>query len=96
LLDVSGLVIDLTVTREEASLPQPVPEGLLRAMRLLKLVPDETVYVGDSAADVEQGRAAGARTLQLGPGGAGAPPGAPNGTFLMARPLDLPVAEGCR
>ena len=49
LLDASGLAIDLTVAREDASLPKPAPEGLLRAMRLLRLVPGETVYVGDSA-----------------------------------------------
>jgi HAD superfamily hydrolase (TIGR01509 family) len=96
LLDASGLAVDVTVAREDASLPKPAPEGLLRAMRLLRLVPGEALYVGDSAADVKQGGAAGVRTLLVGPRGADARPGAPNRTFLIAELLDLPVAEGRR
>ena len=63
LLDASGLAIGVTVAREDALRPKPAPDGLLRALRLLDLTADEARYVGDSAADVTQGRAAGVRTL---------------------------------
>lgn len=65
LLDASGLPIGLTVAREEAPLPKPAPDGLLHALRLLGLTPGEAFYVGDTAADAAQGRAAGVRTLLL-------------------------------
>ncbi|MFC7387115.1 HAD family hydrolase [Sphaerisporangium rhizosphaerae] len=65
LLDASDLLIDLTVAREEAHRPKPAPDGLLRALELLDLTADTALYVGDSAADVAQGRDAGVRTLLL-------------------------------
>lgn len=68
LLTASGLDVDLTVAREDAP-PKPAPDGLLHALHLLGLTADEAVYVGDSSADLEQGAAAGVRTLFVGPGG---------------------------
>ena len=42
--------------------PKPHPESLLKAMDVCKAVPSETVMVGDSATDIEAGKAAGVIT----------------------------------
>lgn len=65
-LAAAALTPDVVVAREDACPAKPAPAGLLRALRLLGLAPDEAVYVGDGPADAEQGRAAGVRTLLLG------------------------------
>ena len=83
LLDHSGIGIGLTVAREEAGRPKPAADGLLRALRLLGLTADEALYVGDSRADLVQGRAAGIRTLLVGP----------VGRLASLRDL-LPIVEG--
>ncbi len=44
---------------------KPSPEPLLHACELLKINPTECVYVGDSATDIEAGKAAGMRTIAV-------------------------------
>ncbi|MFE7076406.1 HAD family hydrolase [Streptomyces sp. NPDC057620] len=69
LLDASGLGVDLSIAREDTPRPKPAPDGLLRALQLLRLRPEEALYVGDTQADACQGESAGVRTLLLqGPG----------------------------
>ncbi|MFJ6194863.1 HAD family hydrolase [Micromonospora sp. NPDC092111] len=62
LLAASGLPVEVTVAREDAARPKPAPDGLLAALRRLGLAPHETRYLGDTAADVAQGAAAGVPT----------------------------------
>ncbi|BAX94168.1 D-glycero-alpha-D-manno-heptose-1,7-bisphosphate 7-phosphatase [Mycobacterium shigaense] len=52
---------------------KPMAGMLLRAAQDHGLELSESVMIGDSRADVQAGRAAGAATILLGPGGAGAP-----------------------
>ncbi|MFC9285731.1 HAD family hydrolase [Streptomyces sp. NPDC057052] len=65
LLDASGFSIDLSVAREDTARPKPAPDGLLAALGLLGLHPDEALYVGDRETDARQGASAGVRTLLL-------------------------------
>jgi HAD superfamily hydrolase (TIGR01509 family) len=52
----------VTITEDEAEHPKPHPGGLLAAVEALGVAPRDVVYVGDSAVDMEAGRAAGMRT----------------------------------
>jgi phosphoglycolate phosphatase len=45
--------------------PKPHPESLLKAMNICKAAPAETVMVGDSATDMEAGKAAGVVTCGI-------------------------------
>jgi len=51
------------ITGDEVSHPKPDPEPLHLALDRLRADPAETVFLGDSAADVRAGRAAGVLTL---------------------------------
>ncbi|MFB4159188.1 HAD family hydrolase [Geomicrobium sp. JSM 1781026] len=50
---------DVTITGDEVRQPKPHPEGIERAMQVLGVEATETIYIGDSSADVEAGRRAG-------------------------------------
>ena len=50
---------DVVVTDDEAEHPKPHPGGLRSAAAEMGMEPSEIVYLGDSAADMEAGRAAG-------------------------------------
>ncbi|GAK13167.1 HAD family hydrolase [Geomicrobium sp. JCM 19039] len=50
---------DVTITGDEVRQPKPHPEGIERAMQVLGVEATETMYIGDSSADVEAGRRAG-------------------------------------
>jgi HAD superfamily hydrolase (TIGR01509 family) len=63
LLDANGLDVAVTVAREDVAQPKPAPDGLLLTLRRLGLPSHAVVYVGDRPTDVEQGNAAGVRTL---------------------------------
>lgn len=49
----------VVVTEDDAEHPKPHPGGLLSAAAGLGIAPEQIAYVGDSAGDVEAGRAAG-------------------------------------
>jgi HAD superfamily hydrolase (TIGR01509 family) len=50
---------DVVVTEEDVPAPKPDPAGLLRAANHLGVAPADTVYVGDSLADLGAAHAAG-------------------------------------
>jgi pyrophosphatase PpaX len=49
---------DVVITGDDVSRPKPDPEGILSAMERLGARAEQTLYVGDSDADVLAGRAA--------------------------------------
>lgn len=51
------------VTGEDVGPQKPAPDGILLVMRELGAQPSECVYIGDSPADIEAGRAAGMPTI---------------------------------
>lgn len=50
------------VTDDDVRAPKPDPEGILAALREMRIAPADAVYVGDSLGDLRAGRAAGTRT----------------------------------
>jgi phosphoglycolate phosphatase/pyrophosphatase PpaX len=54
---------EVVITGDEVSQPKPHPEGILSAMQQMGLAPADTIYVGDSNADVLAGKAAGLVTV---------------------------------
>ncbi|MEU6242904.1 HAD-IA family hydrolase [Streptomyces sp. NPDC047024] len=63
-------LLDVTVCREDAA-PKPAPDGLLLALGALGTSPKETVFLGDTVADITAARAAGLTPLGAGWGYAG-------------------------
>ncbi|RNB67036.1 HAD family hydrolase [Brevibacillus invocatus] len=55
---------EVVITGVEVSTPKPHPEGILLAMEQMKAIPAETIYVGDSHADVIAGGSAGLTTAK--------------------------------
>ncbi|WP_158841304.1 HAD family hydrolase [Saccharothrix deserti] len=68
LLAAAGLPRLPLVAREDCTEPKPAPEGLLLAIHAVGLQVRQSLYVGDSPADVAQGEAAGVATVLLPPG----------------------------
>jgi phosphoglycolate phosphatase len=60
--------LDVVLGPEDAGRHKPAPDILLLAMRRLGVQPDETLYVGDMAVDVQTGRAAGVRVWVIATG----------------------------
>ncbi len=54
---------EVVIGYEDVTPPKPAPDPLLAAMARLSLERTETLYVGDSAVDLETGRAARVRTV---------------------------------
>jgi HAD superfamily hydrolase (TIGR01509 family) len=57
--------IDVYLGGDSAPRPKPAPDLAQYAMTRLGVSPDESVVIGDSAADLAMGRAAGAHTIQV-------------------------------
>ncbi|MDW0117934.1 HAD family hydrolase [Sporosarcina thermotolerans] len=53
-LDMEGL-FDCLITGDDVSKPKPDPEGLVKALSLLKVESSEAIFVGDSDADIIAG-----------------------------------------
>lgn len=64
-LDRLGMkhLFDVTVSGDEMTRPKPDPEGVLTAMHALGASPEETVFIGDSEADMRAGKGAGVFTI---------------------------------
>lgn len=59
-LGMEGM-LDVEISGDDVEHAKPHPEGVLKAIRLLGADPDETLYVGDSNADIQAGKEAGVR-----------------------------------
>ena len=57
--------IDVYLGGDSAPRPKPAPDLAQYAMSRLGVAPEESVVIGDSAADLAMGRAAGAHTIQV-------------------------------
>jgi HAD superfamily hydrolase (TIGR01509 family) len=57
--------IDVYLGGDSAPRPKPAPDLAQHAMSRLGVSPDESVVIGDSAADLAMGKAAGAHTIQV-------------------------------
>jgi len=55
--------LDCVIGRTEIPQLKPSPAPLLRCMEILQVEPPETIYVGDSAVDIQAGKAAGVLTV---------------------------------
>ncbi len=53
------------IGRESVQNFKPSPEGILKALTLLEVRPDETVFVGDSPMDVKAGKKANVKTIAV-------------------------------
>lgn len=61
-LDMEGL-FDVIITGDDVIKPKPDPEGLLKALSLLKVENSEAIYIGDSDADIVAGVQANVYTI---------------------------------
>ena len=57
--------IDVYLGGDSALRPKPAPDLAQHAMSRLRVSPEESVVIGDSAADLAMGKAAGAHTIQV-------------------------------
>lgn len=70
MLTYAGLLeyLDVIITNEDIENPKPSPEGYEKAMRLLGVLPNETIVVEDGEYGIEAAKKAGAVVLRvLGP-----------------------------
>lgn len=56
---------DVKVTSEDVEKPKPYPDPVLKACKKLDVMPDETIYVGDTKHDYQAGKAAGCFVVGL-------------------------------
>ena len=61
-LGMEGL-FDVIITGDDVIKPKPDPEGLLKALSLLKVENSEAIYIGDSDADIIAGAQANVYTI---------------------------------
>lgn len=54
------------VCPDHVNQPKPSPEALFLACKMMKVSPDNAVYIGDHPRDIDSGRAAGMRTIIAG------------------------------
>jgi pyrophosphatase PpaX len=59
------LLLDAIVGSDEVEAGKPDPALVMTAIKKLRVIPKESIYVGDSRYDIEAGRAAGAQTALL-------------------------------
>lgn len=64
-LEILGLdaIFDITVTGDDVEIPKPHPEGILKALQVLDAKAEESIFIGDSDADILAGKTAGIRTI---------------------------------
>jgi len=56
---------DAIVTRDDGLKPKPYPDPILKVCEKLKVMPDETIYVGDTKSDYKAGKSAGCLVVGL-------------------------------
>ncbi|WP_430884590.1 HAD family hydrolase [Fusibacter sp. JL216-2] len=55
-----------TVSADDVIKRKPDPEGIFKALKVLDGKPENTLFIGDSAHDIESGKNAGAKTVLVG------------------------------
>lgn len=50
---------EVVVTEDDVTQPKPHPGGLFAALEVMRVAPEQALYIGDSASDVKAGRLAG-------------------------------------
>lgn len=53
----------IIVTPTEVKKPKPDPESIIKALEILHVKPGKAVFIGDSPADIQAGKAAGVKTI---------------------------------
>lgn len=56
-------LFDVTVSGDDVGNPKPHPEGVALALQSLGAAAEESIFIGDSDADMQAGRSAGVRTV---------------------------------
>ncbi len=56
---------NIMVSDDQVSLPKPNPEGIFKAAKHLGILPQNTLYIGDSPSDVEAAHNAGATAIAV-------------------------------
>jgi pyrophosphatase PpaX len=56
-------MFDVIITGDDVDRPKPHPEGILKAISSLEVVKEQTIFVGDSHADIKAGKDAGIITI---------------------------------
>ncbi len=54
---------DSIITSSDVKNPKPSPEGILKALKELKIKPEEAIFIGDAETDIKAGNSAGVKTL---------------------------------
>ncbi len=57
----------MAVFFDDLKKPKPDPEGILKIMKKFSVLPEETIYVGDSLSDMKTAEAAGCKFIGYGP-----------------------------
>lgn len=65
LLDSAGILdkFDVIVSADDVVNPKPHPEPILKALDMLKITPEQAIYVGDSLFDIDSSQQAGVRII---------------------------------
>lgn len=63
-LGLEGM-FDVEISGDDVQIPKPHPEGVLLAMKQLDASPEETMFLGDSIADIRAGKSAGVLTIAV-------------------------------
>lgn len=56
-------IFDVIVTADDIENLKPHPEGVILALRELKVKPEEAILIGDATVDIEMGKNAGVKTV---------------------------------
>lgn len=66
-IETTGIasMFDCVITADDVTHYKPAPEPLIKAMDKLGVTAEESLYVGDSAFDVDMARSAGARVVAI-------------------------------
>jgi len=57
-LNISNFIDEMICGDDLVNVPKPRPENALRMCKILKVLPSETIVVGDTSADIEMGKTA--------------------------------------
>ena len=55
--------IDVVITRNDVQRLKPAPDSILDCIKMLELLPEDCIYVGDSVVDIIAGKSAGTKTV---------------------------------